>query len=250
MIPAICEADDGHAQSQISSTVLAGIFAASCVAAAVGEQPGTGIPSPLAGGPVLVHVDCGKVVNTMRGGIGASWHAMQTTLMRRRAAAAGAATRRPRTTGHGGRFTATPVGSGFDWNRVEVEQRIYEPERNKFTFDSPEMRILYRILDWHQTQRRGRVLPADVVQRRVAGLPGVPRRPGRAGPQRAGGPGRLRGRPGDPDGALDRPSRVHVHQVAVHHQRAGRLVAGPAQQGALDRTGAGRGPQGARQAGV
>ena len=39
---------------------------------------------------------------------------------------------------------------GLDWNRVEIEQRIYEPERNKFTFDSPEMRILYRILDWNQ----------------------------------------------------------------------------------------------------
>jgi hypothetical protein len=38
----------------------------------------------------------------------------------------------------------------LDWNRVEVEQRIYEPERDAFTFDSPEMRILYRILDWHE----------------------------------------------------------------------------------------------------
>ena len=66
------------------------------------------------------------------------------------AAAAGAATRPPRTSGHGSRSTATPLGSGLDWNRVEIEQRIYEPERGKFTFDSPEMRILYRILDWNQ----------------------------------------------------------------------------------------------------
>jgi hypothetical protein len=37
---------------------------------------------------------------------------------------------------------------GLDFCRVEVEQRSYEPERNQFTWDSPEMKILYRILDW------------------------------------------------------------------------------------------------------
>ena len=37
---------------------------------------------------------------------------------------------------------------GLDFCRVELEQRIYEPERDQFTWDSPEMRILYRILDW------------------------------------------------------------------------------------------------------
>jgi hypothetical protein len=37
---------------------------------------------------------------------------------------------------------------GFDWNRVEFEQRVYEPERGQFSWDNPEMRILYRILDW------------------------------------------------------------------------------------------------------
>ena len=86
----------------------------------------------------------------MRGGIGASWHAMET----------------PIPIGHGGSgWGAYPPAEderawqqiykhagwlGLDWNRVEVEQRIYEPERGRFTFDSPEMRILYRILDWNQ----------------------------------------------------------------------------------------------------
>ena len=37
---------------------------------------------------------------------------------------------------------------GFDWNRVELEQRIYEPQRERFSWDNPEMGILYRILDW------------------------------------------------------------------------------------------------------
>lgn len=86
----------------------------------------------------------------MRGGIGASWHAIEE----------------PIPIGNGGSgWGAYPPAEderawqqiyryatwlGLDWNRVEVEQRIYEPERDRFTFDSPEMRILYRILDWNQ----------------------------------------------------------------------------------------------------
>lgn len=100
--------------------------------------------------PVTVLVDTNTVVHTMRGGIGASWHAIQE----------------PIPIGHGGSgWGAYPPAEderawqqigrhaawlGLDWNRVEVEQRIYEPKRGQFTFDSPEMRILYRILDWNQ----------------------------------------------------------------------------------------------------
>jgi hypothetical protein len=100
--------------------------------------------------PVEITIDTSSVVNTMRGGIGASWHAIEA----------------PIPIGHGGSgWGAYPAAEderawqqiykhaswlGLDWNRVEVEQRIYEPERGHFTFDSPEMRILYRILDWNQ----------------------------------------------------------------------------------------------------
>ena len=101
---------------------------------------------------VEISVDTGKIINTMRGGIGASWHAIE----------------QPIPNGHGGSgWGAYPPAEderawqqiyqhaswlGLDWNRVEIEQRIYEPEREHFTFDSPEMRILYRILDWNQKQ--------------------------------------------------------------------------------------------------
>lgn len=97
-----------------------------------------------------INVDTSKVIHTMRGGIGASWHAIE----------------QPIPIGNGGSgWGAYPPAEddrawqqiyrhadwlGLDWNRVEVEQRIYEPERGKFTFNSPEMRILYRILDWNQ----------------------------------------------------------------------------------------------------
>ena len=88
-------------------------------------------------GTVQAVVDCGDVVNVMRGGIGASWHAMET----------------PIPIGHcGSGWGGYPPAEderawrqiyrhaewlGLDWNRVEIEQRIYEPERGKFTFDSP-----------------------------------------------------------------------------------------------------------------
>lgn len=100
--------------------------------------------------PVEICVDTSKVANTMRGGIGASWHAIE----------------QPIPGGHGGSgWGAYPPAEdehawrqiyrhaswlGLDWNRVEIEQRIYEPERDHFTLDSPEMRVLYRILDWNQ----------------------------------------------------------------------------------------------------
>ncbi|WP_348265169.1 hypothetical protein P8935_11645 [Telmatobacter sp. DSM 110680] len=105
---------------------------------------------PRPSSPVEISVDTSKIINTMRGGIGASWHAIE----------------QPIPIGHGGSgWGAYPPAEderawqqiyrhaswlGLDWNRVEVEQRIYEPERDHFTFDNPEMRILYRILDWNQ----------------------------------------------------------------------------------------------------
>ncbi len=120
-------------------------------------------PSVSPGGPVLVTVDCANVVNIMRGGIGASWHAMETPIPY--------GVKHPvfNSYSHGGSgWGGYPPADdertwqqiyrhadwlGLDWNRVEIEQRIYEPERGVFTFDSPEMRILYRILDWHQRRQ-------------------------------------------------------------------------------------------------
>jgi hypothetical protein len=108
---------------------------------------------------VAVMVDLATVVNTMRGGIGASWHAIEEPIP---------VSDKPHppfpNKSHGGSgWGAYPPAEddaawqqidrharwlGFDWNRVEMEQRIYEPQRGQFSWDNPEMRILYRILDW------------------------------------------------------------------------------------------------------
>jgi hypothetical protein len=134
-----------------TSILVIGLVIVVMVACANAEEPL---------GPVVINVDCGKIINTMRGGIGASWHAMETAIPY--------GVKHPVFTGYshggsgwGGYPSADDESAwqqiyqharwlGLDWNRVEVEQRIYEPERGKFTLNSPEMRILYRILDWNQ----------------------------------------------------------------------------------------------------
>jgi len=124
--------------------------------------PVQNIPAPPTESPsreVRVTVDTARVVNTLRGGIGASWHAIEEPIP---------VSDKPHpifpNKSHGGSgWGAYPPAEdegawaqidrharwlGLDWNRVEIEQRIYEPERGQFSWDNPEMRILYRILDW------------------------------------------------------------------------------------------------------
>ncbi len=104
-----------------------------------------------------IEVDATKVENTMRGGMGASWHAIEQPIPYKPGQSEG-----------GSAWGANPPAEneaawqelyrhadwlGLDWCRVEIEQRMYEPERGKFDFESPEMKILYRILDWCERRK-------------------------------------------------------------------------------------------------
>lgn len=103
--------------------------------------------------PLEISVDAGRTVRTMKGGIGASWHAMQGPYPERPGGGALA----------GSAWGGNPPASGeaawrelyshanwlgLDWCRVELEQKMYEPRRREFDWENPEMRALYRILDW------------------------------------------------------------------------------------------------------
>ena len=106
---------------------------------------------------VRIAVDTSSISNTMRGGIGASWHAIEKPISTEHDAVFGMHD-------HGGSgWGANPAAEdkaawdqiyrhaswlGMDFVRVELEQRMYEPQRKAFDWDNPEMRILYRILDW------------------------------------------------------------------------------------------------------
>lgn len=81
----------------------------------------------------------------LRGGMGASWHALETPIPVVSGRSHGGS-------GWGGYPRAEDDAAwrqiyrhadwlGLDFCRVEVEQRSYEPERNQFTWDSPDMKI-------------------------------------------------------------------------------------------------------------
>jgi len=103
---------------------------------------------------VDLKIDAGRTVRKMQGGIGASFHAIEEPKPGRRPTGGVWA---------GSAWGANPPAEderawrslfdhanwlGLDWCRVELEQRMYEPRRRRFECDNPEMRILYRILDW------------------------------------------------------------------------------------------------------
>jgi hypothetical protein len=106
---------------------------------------------------VTIKVDAASTVNTMRGGIGASWHAIEEPIPYKPGKSEG-----------GSAWGANPAARdeaawqelyrhadwlGLDWCRVEIEQRMYEPRRGQFDLENPEMQILYRILDWCQRRK-------------------------------------------------------------------------------------------------
>lgn len=108
------------------------------------------------GAEVKLTTDASAVVHTMRGGFGASWHAIEQPIP----------VEGDRSHGGSAWGANPPAGDarawrqlrrhadwlGFDFMRVEIEQRLFEPEQGRFTWDSPEMLILYRILDWCESR--------------------------------------------------------------------------------------------------
>ncbi len=119
--------------------------------------PLAGLVQPLVAAEATIEVDAASVRQAMRGGLGASWHAIEEPIPYRPGQSEG-----------GSAWGAHPPAAdeaawqqlcrhadwlGLDWCRVEIEQRMYEPRRGQFDFDGPEMRILYRILDWCQRRK-------------------------------------------------------------------------------------------------
>lgn len=110
-----------------------------------------------------ITVSLQQSLRTLRGGIGASWHAISEGV---RDGGAGSA--------WGGNPPAADSARweeiyrhadwlGMNWIRAEIEQRSYQPERDRFTWESEDMLALRRILDWCQS--RG----ADVMLQQMWG---------------------------------------------------------------------------------
>ncbi len=107
-----------------------------------------------------VSVNATIVINTMRGGIGASWHAMAKEIpLVNEKYDYPVRYHNPRGSAYGANPPVAEMKKwkqifghaswlGLNFIRVELSQRMYEPERGVFDWNNEEMRALYRILDW------------------------------------------------------------------------------------------------------
>ncbi|MBI4026758.1 MAG: hypothetical protein HY360_17375 [Verrucomicrobia bacterium] len=102
--------------------------------------------------PLRWRVDTGTPLNVMRCGIGACWHAIEHPSEPQYTGSAWGGNPPAEDDHAWRRLYELADWTGMSFLRVEVSQRMYEPERRVFAWDSPEMRILYRILDWCQSR--------------------------------------------------------------------------------------------------
>jgi len=108
---------------------------------------------PVLPATVNLRIDAGKSERTMSGGLGASFHAIETPIPGSEGGSGWGANPAPDDeTGWRSVFHYADW-LGLDWCRVELEQRMYEPARGHYDWNGPEMRILYRILDWAEARR-------------------------------------------------------------------------------------------------
>lgn len=105
-----------------------------------------------------IRIDTASVKHTMAGGAGASWHAMGPVAYWYKDLTAARVNRNSRGSGWGGNppleyteawddLSKHARWLGLDFIRVEIDMRMYEPERDKFDWQNDQMRTLYRILD-------------------------------------------------------------------------------------------------------
>ncbi|MBC7889656.1 MAG: cellulase family glycosylhydrolase [Ferruginibacter sp.] len=107
-----------------------------------------------------LRVDAGNIIHQMKGGLGASWHALIKDIpLDNEKYDYPVRHINPRGSAYAGN---PPLGDtatwgqlyqhakwlGLDFVRVELSQHMYEPGRNIFDWKNDEMQALYRILDW------------------------------------------------------------------------------------------------------
>ena len=114
----------------------------------------------MASAVIKVKINTGTVLHTMRGGIGASWHAMSNDIpLENEKYDYPVRFQNPRGSAYGGNPPISETEAwgeiyghaawlGLNFIRVELSQRMYESERGVFDWENEEMLALYRILDW------------------------------------------------------------------------------------------------------
>lgn len=113
---------------------------------------------------VTVEVDTRQVIHTMAGGMGASWHALrwEQTFDHNKTYRWDARRKCPQGSAVAGNpplsyerawqdIYRLATWMRMDWLRVELSRRMFEPARAQYDWDNEEMRTLYKILDWCQS---------------------------------------------------------------------------------------------------
>ena len=110
-----------------------------------------------------IEIDIQKPVYRMAGGIGASWHAISQDKIDESPEYKWALRyKNNRGSAWGGNPPVTDMEAweqiyshaswlGMSFVRVELSARMYEPEKNRFDFENDEMKALYKILDWAES---------------------------------------------------------------------------------------------------
>jgi hypothetical protein len=134
--------------------ILCLLFTLSSVSTA---QTGNGPVPPSS----VIRIDTATVKHTMAGGAGASWHAMGPEAYWYKDLSPEKVNRNSRGSGWGGNPPIAYTEAwedllhharwlGLDFIRVEIDMRMYEPERGKFDWHNDQMQTLDRILDYCQ----------------------------------------------------------------------------------------------------
>lgn len=114
-------------------------------------------------GSPQIYIDPQQVIHTMKGGIGASWHALSNEIpIDNEKYDYPVRFINPRGSGYGGNPPINDESAweqinyhakwlGLNFIRVEISQHMYEPEKDLFDWNNDEMLALYRILNWCET---------------------------------------------------------------------------------------------------
>ena len=116
-----------------------------------------------------INVDVSRINHTIKGGMGASWHAICKDISKElpienKKYLYPAREDAPRGSAHEGNPPVSHKNAwrqikdyaswlGMNFIRVELSMRMYEPGFRKFDWDNEEMKVLYNILDWCQASK-------------------------------------------------------------------------------------------------
>lgn len=137
------------------------------------------------GHQISIKVDVSSPLYTMKGGMGASWHAISKEFpLNNEKYITPVREVCPRGSAYGGN---PPVDNtkaweqikdhaswlGMNFIRVELSQRMYEPERRLFDWENEEMLALYHILDWAQENNADIFLQQMFINVEWNSIPGI-----------------------------------------------------------------------------